>query len=93
MSCLSNKYRNTPLHTESEVLEKASKNRKSQLICSCESGRVVPTRSLRQNGLSLMLGQSLGYGFVNYANASDAERAIKHFNGMQLKNKKIKVSR
>ncbi|KAL5969600.1 ELAV-like protein 1 [Taenia solium] len=37
-------------------------------------------------------GQSLGYGFVNYANASDAEKAIKHFNGMQLKNKKIKVS-
>uniref|UniRef100_A0A0R3WSR6 RRM domain-containing protein n=1 Tax=Hydatigena taeniaeformis TaxID=6205 RepID=A0A0R3WSR6_HYDTA len=36
--------------------------------------------------------QSLGYGFVNYANASDAEKAIKHFNGMQLKNKKIKVS-
>ncbi|KAH9281382.1 ELAV-like protein 1 [Echinococcus granulosus] len=37
-------------------------------------------------------GQSLGYGFVNYAYASDAEKAIKHFNGMQLKNKKIKVS-
>ncbi|VDN97587.1 unnamed protein product [Rodentolepis nana] len=37
-------------------------------------------------------GQSLGYGFVNYANASDAEKAIKHFNGMRLKNKKIKVS-
>ncbi|VUZ42786.1 unnamed protein product [Hymenolepis diminuta] len=35
-------------------------------------------------------GQSLGYGFVNYANASDAEKAIKHFNGMRLKNKKIK---
>lgn len=39
-----------------------------------------------------LLGQSLGYGFVNYVNASDAEKAIKHFNGMRLKNKKIKVS-
>lgn len=40
-----------------------------------------------------LLGQSLGYGFVNYASPADARKAISHFNGMKLKNKKIKVIR
>lgn len=38
-------------------------------------------------------GQSLGYGFVNYVRAEDAEKAITTLNGLRLQNKTIKVSR
>lgn len=38
------------------------------------------------------LGHSLGYGFVNYVNASDAERAINTLNGLRLQSKTIKVT-
>ncbi|XP_074640698.1 ELAV-like protein 3 [Tubulanus polymorphus] len=37
-------------------------------------------------------GQSLGYGFVNYKTAADAEKAITTLNGLRLQNKTIKVS-
>lgn len=37
-------------------------------------------------------GQSLGYGFVNYAKAQDAEQAVNVLNGLRLQNKTIKVS-
>lgn len=37
-------------------------------------------------------GQSLGYGFVNYKRAEDAEKAINTLNGLRLQNKTIKVS-
>uniref|UniRef100_A0A1I8J4K3 ELAV-like protein n=1 Tax=Macrostomum lignano TaxID=282301 RepID=A0A1I8J4K3_9PLAT len=37
-------------------------------------------------------GQSLGYGFVNFANAKDALKAIGSLNGLRLQNKTIKVS-
>ncbi|VDP74851.1 unnamed protein product [Echinostoma caproni] len=37
-------------------------------------------------------GQSLGYGFVNYVKAEDAERAIKLLNRTRVQNKTIKVS-
>ncbi|RXN24530.1 ELAV 1 isoform X3 [Labeo rohita] len=39
-----------------------------------------------------MAGHSLGYGFVNYVNPSDAERAINTLNGLRLQSKTIKVS-
>ncbi|MBN3316383.1 ELV1A protein, partial [Atractosteus spatula] len=40
-----------------------------------------------------MIGShSLGYGFVNYVNPSDAERAINTLNGLRLQSKTIKVS-
>lgn len=35
---------------------------------------------------------NLGYGFVNYVNIEDAERAINSLNGIKLENKMIKVS-
>uniref|UniRef100_UPI003AB0743F ELAV-like protein 1 isoform X2 n=1 Tax=Centroberyx gerrardi TaxID=166262 RepID=UPI003AB0743F len=35
---------------------------------------------------------SLGYGFVNFVNPSDAERAISTLNGLRLQSKTIKVS-
>ncbi|EMP36172.1 ELAV-like protein 1 [Chelonia mydas] len=37
-------------------------------------------------------GHSLGYGFVNYVSAKDAERAINTLNGLRLQSKTIKVS-
>jgi len=37
-------------------------------------------------------GQSLGYGFVNYQLADDANKAIQTLNGLRLQNKTIKVS-
>lgn len=41
--------------------------------------------------LSFQAGQSLGYGFVNYVRADDAEKAINTLNGLRLQNKTIKV--
>lgn len=38
------------------------------------------------------VGQSLGYGFVNYHRAEDALKAISTLNGLRLQNKTIKVS-
>lgn len=37
-------------------------------------------------------GFSLGYGFVNYFRAEDAESAINRLNGLRLQNKTVKVS-
>ncbi|PIO22978.1 hypothetical protein AB205_0002330 [Aquarana catesbeiana] len=37
------------------------------------------------------LRHSLGYGFVNYLNAKDAERAINTLNGLRLQSKTIKI--
>ncbi len=34
----------------------------------------------------------MGYGFVNYQRAEDADKAINTFNGLRLQNKTIKVS-
>ena len=39
----------------------------------------------------MVSGQSLGYGFVNYHRAEDAEKAINTLNGLRLQNKTIKV--
>jgi len=41
----------------------------------------------------LQTGQSLGYGFVNYKGAADAQKAINSLNGLRLQNKTIKVSK
>ncbi|XP_076331788.1 ELAV-like protein 2 isoform X7 [Tachypleus tridentatus] len=40
----------------------------------------------------ITVGQSLGYGFVNYVRPEDAEKAINTLNGLRLQNKIIKVS-
>ena len=39
------------------------------------------------------IGQSLGYGFVNYVEAGDADKAISALNGLKLQTKTIKVPR
>ncbi|KPM06079.1 ELAV-like protein 1 [Sarcoptes scabiei] len=44
------------------------------------------------NPAKFLLGQSLGYGFVNYTRADDADKAINTLNGLRLQNKTIKVS-
>ena len=36
-------------------------------------------------------GQSLGYGFVNYKQPENAQKAIECLNGLRLQNKTIKV--
>ncbi|KAB1259647.1 ELAV-like protein 3 [Camelus dromedarius] len=42
--------------------------------------------------LVLPTGQSLGYGFVNYSDPNDADKAINTLNGLKLQTKTIKVS-
>lgn len=37
-------------------------------------------------------GYSYGFGFVNYAKEDDAAKAISQLNGLQVQNKKLKVS-
>jgi protein sex-lethal len=37
-------------------------------------------------------GYSYGFGFVNYTSEDDALRAITTLNGLQVQNKRIKVS-
>lgn len=39
----------------------------------------------------MIAGQSLGYGFVNYVDPKDAEKAINTLNGLRLQTKTIKV--
>ena len=41
--------------------------------------------------LVLPTGQSLGYGFVNYSDPNDADKAINTLNGLKLQTKTIKV--
>uniref|UniRef100_V9KSS0 ELAV-like protein n=1 Tax=Callorhinchus milii TaxID=7868 RepID=V9KSS0_CALMI len=41
---------------------------------------------------STLIGQSLGYGFVNYVDPNDADKAINTLNGLKLQTKTIKVS-
>lgn len=41
--------------------------------------------------ISNFLGQSLGYGFVNYYRQEDAAKAVSALNGLRLQNKTIKV--
>lgn len=41
----------------------------------------------------MFAGQSLGYGFVNYVDPKDAEKAINTLNGLRLQTKTIKVRR
>ncbi len=40
---------------------------------------------------TIVAGQSLGYGFINYHNMDDANKAIQTLNGLRLQNKTIKV--
>ena len=42
-------------------------------------------------GISVFLGQSLGYGFVKYVREEDASKAASTLNGLRLQNKTIKV--
>ena len=40
----------------------------------------------------IFIGESLGYGFVNYERCEDSQKAIRTLNGLRLQNKVIKVS-
>lgn len=50
-----------------------------------------PTTRITQWRTVVVLGQSLGYGFVNYQRQEDADKAINTLNGLRLQNKTIKV--
>lgn len=50
-----------------------------------------PTTRISQWQIVVVLGQSLGYGFVNYQRQEDADKAINTLNGLRLQNKTIKV--
>jgi len=39
----------------------------------------------------MFVGQSLGYGFINYKTAEQAQKAIDALNGLRLQSKTIKV--
>lgn len=43
--------------------------------------------------LVLPAGQSLGYGFVNYSDPNDADKAINTLNGLKLQTKTITLRR
>lgn len=51
-------------------------------------GEVASAKLIRDK----VAGHSLGYGFVNFVNPNDAERAISTLNGLRLQSKTIKVS-
>lgn len=54
----------------------------------CSIGELESCKLIRDK----VTGQSLGYGFVNFTKASDAERAITSLNGLRMQQKTIKVS-
>jgi len=55
-------------------------------------GEVESCKLVRDKSSENSLGQSLGYGFVNYKCPEDALRAINQLNMLRLQNKIIKVS-
>lgn len=59
-------------------------------LCSLFSsvGEVQTAKLIRDK----VAGNSLGYGFVNFVNPNDAERAINTLNGLRLQSKTLKVS-
>ncbi|XP_034089055.1 ELAV-like protein 4, partial [Gymnodraco acuticeps] len=63
--------------------------------CKLVRDKITEHQAGRQRGspsLSPIAGQSLGYGFVNYIDPKDAEKAINTLNGLRLQTKTIKVS-
>lgn len=56
------------------------------LTCAIYLSRPAPT-----SACLCVAGQSLGYGFVNYVDPKDAEKAINTLNGLRLQTKTIKV--
>ncbi|XP_025834493.1 ELAV-like protein 3 isoform X5 [Agrilus planipennis] len=61
-------------------------------IGEVESCKLIRDKVTGEASLPSNLGQSLGYGFVNYHRPEDAEKAINTLNGLRLQNKTIKVS-
>ncbi|XP_024943242.1 sex-lethal homolog isoform X3 [Cephus cinctus] len=55
-------------------------------------GPVESCRVMKDYRVYLKTGYSYGFGFVNYAKAEDAETAINTLNGLQVQNKRLKVS-
>ncbi|XP_062308418.1 ELAV-like protein 1 isoform X1 [Osmerus eperlanus] len=60
-------------------------------IGEVESAKLIRDK-VAGNPYNRSQSHSLGYGFVNYVNPIDAERAINTLNGLRLQSKTIKVS-
>lgn len=68
-------------------------NRYVKLYCILISAVPAGLRaSDPHRGPPCVSGQSLGYGFVNYVDPNDADKAINTLNGLKLQTKTIKVS-
>ncbi|XP_058862948.1 ELAV-like protein 3 isoform X12 [Acipenser ruthenus] len=61
-------------------------------IESCKLVRDKITGTVPAATTGISAGQSLGYGFVNYVDPNDADKAINTLNGLKLQTKTIKVS-
>ncbi|XP_074491511.1 ELAV-like protein 4 isoform X1 [Sebastes fasciatus] len=72
--------------TQNEAGARAGKAELKETLQRLLSGPNGSGRSLENPG------QSLGYGFVNYIDPKDAEKAINTLNGLRLQTKTIKVS-
>uniref|UniRef100_A0A8C5QF88 ELAV-like protein n=1 Tax=Leptobrachium leishanense TaxID=445787 RepID=A0A8C5QF88_9ANUR len=57
--------------------------------CKLVRDKITGLKWLSSEGVN---GQSLGYGFVNYVDPNDADKAINTLNGLKLQTKTIKVS-
>ncbi|XP_078540333.1 ELAV-like protein 3 isoform X5 [Lissotriton helveticus] len=55
-------------------------------------GEIESCKLVRDKITGTEKGQSLGYGFVNYVDPNDADKAINTLNGLKLQTKTIKVS-
>ncbi|CAJ0958968.1 unnamed protein product [Ranitomeya imitator] len=73
------------LVTSEDIAESAS-----HADSAMSAGDPATKESFKRSATTFILWHSLGYGFVNYLNAKDAERAINTLNGLRLQSKTIK---
>lgn len=70
----------------------APRHRDNSVVFVFDWCNLLDLCGIKRDPLSLA-GQSLGYGFVNYVDPKDAEKAINTLNGLRLQTKTIKVRR
>ena len=79
-------------------LKSSSVDNEHKLTCFLVVSEQIEVINLRSRFKSFSFplfgisGQSLGYGFVNYIDPKDAEKAINTLNGLRLQTKTIKVT-
>ncbi|KAK1800949.1 hypothetical protein P4O66_004706 [Electrophorus voltai] len=87
--------RNAPARRTTSLAGRHADSSASASCTALFTGRVPHVRKFRfflpLSGEAAEIGQSLGYGFVNYIDPKDAEKAINTLNGLRLQTKTIKV--